>query len=200
VWILGFSFVLSLLQDPECGPVYVFDRNVESNRHDGATNIQGNITDVSKVKSLLNDIKPRVIFHAASPGPSFPNGGDKDQYETNIKGTEVLLASASKCPSVQAFVFSSTVDIYANPPHTNTDETQTLWNLSSKTWEYGRTKAMADEIVRAANSPSLSTVSIVMAHTYGVRDSQSIPTTLDPFPEIREFSKSATAKIWLRCR
>lgn len=179
VWISRFYLVRDLLQDEECGPIYVLDRNVESNRHDGATYVQGSITDVSKVESLLRDIKPQVIFHAASPNPSFPVFGEKDQYDTNVCGTEILLTSASECPSVRAFVFSSTVDIYADPPNINSDENQKLWDSSSKTWEYGRTKAMADEIIRAANGPNLSTVNIVMAHTYGVRDNQSIPVTLD---------------------
>jgi len=75
---LGFYLVQDLLRDPECGPVYVLDRNVESNCHEGVTYIQGSITDVGKVDSLLQDIKPRVIFHAASPNPSFPTGGKGD--------------------------------------------------------------------------------------------------------------------------
>lgn len=94
-------------------------------------------------------------------------------------GTEILLTSASKCPSVRAFVFSSTVNIYADPSHTNPNEDQKLENSSSQTWKYGLTKVMADEMLRAANGLNLSTVNIIMAHTYGVRDNQSIPVTLD---------------------
>jgi sterol-4alpha-carboxylate 3-dehydrogenase (decarboxylating) len=179
---LGFYLVQDLLRDPECGPVYVLDRNVESNCHEGVTYIQGSITDVGKVDSLLQDIKPRVIFHAASPNPSFPTGGKGDQYATNVTGTEILLSSASECSSVRAFVFSSTVDIYADPPHFNADESQTLWGPSSRTWEYGRTKAMADKLVRFANGPNFSTVNLVMAHSYGVRDNQTIPSTLNACP------------------
>ncbi|KAE9363062.1 NAD(P)-binding protein [Stipitochalara longipes BDJ] len=180
---LGFYLVHDLLRDPECGPVYVLDRDIESNRHDGATYIQGNITDAEQVNSIFQEIKPRVVFHAASPNPSFPTGGKGDQYATNVTGTEILLTNASESSSVRAFVFSSTVDIYADSPHFNADESQTLWNPSSKTWEYGRTKAMADKIVRLANSPSLPTVSLVMAHSYGVRDNQTIPSTLNACPE-----------------
>jgi sterol-4alpha-carboxylate 3-dehydrogenase (decarboxylating) len=179
---LGFYLVRDLLQDPECGPVYVLDRDTQSNRHDGATYIQGSITDAAKVNSLFQDIKPRTIFHAASPNPSFPTCGKGDQYETNVKGTQILLAKASECSPVRAFIFSSTVDAYADSPHFNADESQNLWSSSSKTWEYGRTKAIADRTVRAANGPSLPTVSLVMAHSYGVRDSQTIPSTLNACP------------------
>jgi len=42
---------------------------------------------------------------------------------------------------------------------------------------------MADKIVRLANSPNLPTVSLVMAHSYGVRDTQTIPATLNACPE-----------------
>jgi sterol-4alpha-carboxylate 3-dehydrogenase (decarboxylating) len=179
---LGFYLVRDLLQDAECGPIYVLDRDIESNRHDGVTYIQASIEDASKVGSLLQEIKPRVIFHTASPNPTFPTGGERDQYETNVKGTQVLPTCASECPLVKAFVFSSSVEIYANSPHVNADESQALFTPTSKTWAYGRTKAMADEIVRAANSPSLPTVSLVMAGSYGVRDSQTIPATLNACP------------------
>lgn len=179
---LGFYLVRDLLQDPRCGFVYVLDRSIMLNRHDGATYIQGNITDVSKVDSLIQEIKPRAIFHCASPNPSFPTGRDGDQYDTNVKGTEILLTSAKECPSVKAFVFSSSVEIYADSPHINADESQPLFTASSKTWEYGRTKAMADEIVRAANGPSLLTVSLVMASSYGVKDSQMVPAVLNASP------------------
>jgi len=200
---LGFYLVQDLLRDPECGPVYVLDRNVESNRHSGATYIQGSITDIGRVESLIQEIHPRVIFHAASPNPSFPTGGKEDQYATNVTGTEILLSSASECSSVQAFVFSSTVDIYADSPHFNADESQSLWSQSSKTWEYGRTKAMADKIVRLANSPNLSTVTLVMAHSYGVRDTQAIPATLNACPENQKpfqigDGKNLVEVLWMR--
>lgn len=177
---LGFHLVHDLIEDPDCGPVYVLDRKVDDiNVHDGATYVEGTISDVGKVESLLRDIKPRVIFHAAAPNPTFPTGGDKDQYETNVKGTEILLTAATAHPSVKAFVFTSTVDAYANPPHENVDESQSIFNASSKTWAYGRTKAMADELVRAANGPELRTVSLRTCHQYGERDEQTIPVAIN---------------------
>ena len=69
---LGYYLVRDLLRVPDCGQVYVLDRNLESNLHDGATYIQGSITDATKVQSLIDKIQPRVIIHAASPNAALP--------------------------------------------------------------------------------------------------------------------------------
>jgi len=41
---------------------------------------------------------------------------------------------------------------------------------------------MADKLVHLANGPNFSTVNLDMAHSYGVRDNQTIPSTLNACP------------------
>ena len=114
-----------------------------------------------------------MLPHRTQP---FPTKGERDQYETNVKGTQILLTAASESSSCKALVFTSTMDIFADPPLYNVDESHPLWTSSpSKVWAYGRTKAMADEIVRAANGPNLSTTSLIVTHLYGARDTQIFP-------------------------
>lgn len=176
---LGFHLVRRLLDDPECGPVYVLDINIERNQHDGAEYMKGSILDVEVVDWVIQKIKPQVIFHLASPNPTIPDPKEGALYETNVKGTEILLTSAASCDSVKAFVFTSTIDIYADPPHKNADETQPLWVPGSNTAEYGISKAVAEKIVLAANSPKLQTVSIVVSHLYGERCRQGTIAAVD---------------------
>lgn len=176
---LGYHLVDHLLRDDECGPVHVVDRNIANNQHPGATYTQGDISDSQAMHELVTRIKPRVIFHAASPPASLPAHLRKAFCETNVNGTNVLLTVATECNSVEAFVFSSSVDVYADPPHHNVDETHPLWPPSAQLSEYIRTKTIADRLVLASNGPRLRTVSLRLSHMYGERHLQGLTEVLD---------------------
>lgn len=177
---LGYHLVRVLLEDPECGPVYVLDVRISNNIHPRANYISGSITDVETVDAVLKKIQPEVIFHAASPNPTYPTSSNRNFfYETNVKGTEILLTAATESESVKAFVFTSSVDIYAHPPHNNITESHALCSTTPTTSEYARTKSIAHTLVLAAISPNLRTVSLLNAHMYGERCSQGIPAALD---------------------
>ncbi|KAK3331208.1 hypothetical protein B0H66DRAFT_546096 [Apodospora peruviana] len=178
---LGYALVRQLLADPECGAIHVVDRAIKNNRHDGrATYVEGSITDRTFMTKLLNDTKPTVIFHLASPNPTHPTGPASDMYDTNVKGTQFLLEVASLTNTVKAFVFCSSVDVYDPAiPHTRADESHPLCRPTFGE-PYARTKAMADQLVLAASSrkPGLRTVSLRLSHMYGDRCRQQMPTLL----------------------
>ncbi|KAI3588153.1 hypothetical protein IWW34DRAFT_18465 [Fusarium oxysporum f. sp. albedinis] len=176
---LGYHLVRQLLQDDESGEVYVLDRDVSRNRHDNASYFKGDISDGEFVRGVVNDIRPSVIFHCASPIAALPMSREREFYATNVKGTEALLTVASECDAIQAFVFTSSVDAYANPPHTNADETYPLWSPNDKSNEYNRTKAIGDHLVREANGPRLRTVTLRPGHAYGERHVQGMVEVLD---------------------
>ena len=175
---LGFHLVAQLLREPDCGSVYVLDRTlIPTNMHDLATYISGSITDAALIHSLLNKFSPRTIFHLASPDSIIST--DSDLHSTNVTGTSILLDAASQTASIKAFIFTSSIDIYASPPHINITETHPLVSSTSHPSAYNRTKAAAHRLVLAANSPSLPTVALISAHHYGPRDTQSLPAILD---------------------
>ncbi|RBA20986.1 hypothetical protein FPRO05_08433 [Fusarium proliferatum] len=176
---LGFHLVRQLMQDDESGEVYVLDRDISRNRHENVSYIKGDISDGGFVRRVVNEIRPTVIFHCASPFAALPMSREGEFYATNVKGTEALLTAASECDAVQAFVFTSSVDAYANPPHTNADETYPLWSPDDKSNEYNRTKAIGDCLVRKANSPRLRTVTLRPGHAYGERHVQGMVEVLD---------------------
>ncbi|KAJ3538516.1 hypothetical protein NM208_g5874 [Fusarium decemcellulare] len=176
---LGYHIVRHLLNDQESGAVYVLDRNVERNRHKNATYVCGNITDSELLRTLVAEIRPSVIFHTASPIASLPAKREGEFYETNVKGTEVLLTIAAESEHVQAVVYTSSVDIYANPPHQDVTESHPLWPSSDKSNEYNRTKSIADSLVRDANGPQLRTIALRLGHAYGERHIQGMVEILD---------------------
>ncbi|KAF4422234.1 Sterol-4-alpha-carboxylate 3-dehydrogenase, decarboxylating [Fusarium austroafricanum] len=176
---LGFHLVRQILQDDECGDVHVLDVDVSKNRHEEASYFEGSITDAQLVRKTIADTRPTVIYHTASPTALLPAKREGEYWKTNVEGTEILLNAALESDAVKAFVFTSSVDVYANPPHADVDETFPLWKDSNKSNEYNRTKAIADILVRQANSPQLRTVSLRPGHGYGERHTQGLVEVLD---------------------
>ncbi|KAF4475711.1 C-3 sterol dehydrogenase C-4 decarboxylase [Fusarium agapanthi] len=176
---LGFHLTRQLLQDDESGQVYVLDRDVSRNRHEDVSYIKGDISDGEFVRGVINDVGPSVIFHCASPIAALPMNREGEFYATNVKGTEVILTAAFESDAVRAFVFTSSVDAYANPPPTKADETYPLWSPNDKSNEYNRTKAIGDSLVREANGTRLRTVTLRPGHAYGERHVQGMVEVLD---------------------
>ncbi|KAM6517938.1 hypothetical protein FSOLCH5_006709 [Fusarium solani] len=176
---LGYHLVRYLLADNERGAVYVVDRDISKNQHEKVTYVRGSITDSALLRSLITKIEPSVIFHIASPIASLPASREGEFLETNVKGTEVLLTVATESESVGAFVYTSSVDIYTNPPYLNVVESHELWPASDKSNEYNRTKAIADGLVREANGPRLRTATLRLGHAYGERHIQGMVEVLD---------------------
>ncbi|KAF4331990.1 C-3 sterol dehydrogenase C-4 decarboxylase, partial [Fusarium beomiforme] len=176
---LGYHLVRQLLQDDETEHVYVLDRDVSRNRHENATYLKADLSDSERVREIVIDVQPNAICHCASPVANLPMDREGEFYATNVKGTEVLLTVAAECDAVKALVFTSSVDAYANPPHTNVDETYPLWSPTDKSNEYNRTKAIGDHLVRQANGPRLRTVALRPGHAYGERHVQGMVEVLD---------------------
>lgn len=197
---LGYHLVDRLLADPDCaGPVHVLDVTVARNRHDNhpsgkhITYIKGSLTDEPLVSSLVHEHKYVVIFHTASPNASYA-ASRSDFYKVNVDGTKLLLRLSKQSPHVRAVVYTSSIDVYADPPHRHIKESHPLWPEKPWPWagvsEYDRTKAIAHRLVLAANTPadtnqqgSLKTAVIVSAHLWGIRCSQGLSVLFDTFSD-----------------
>lgn len=204
---LGYHLVGHLRSDPECaGPVHVLDLDITRNTHtspetsssSSVTYTKGSLADTSLLSSLLARLQPTVIFHTASPNATY--GSRADFEDVNIEGTKTLLRLAKESTHVRAVVFTSTLDIYADPPHRHIKETHPIWPERPKPWagvgEYDRTKAVAHRLVLAANTTDdggasgeddfsgiLKTAVIVPSHMWGVRDSQGLSLFFDTFAD-----------------
>lgn len=187
---LGYHLVSLLLSDPDCGAVYVLDVNTTTNTHPDATYIRGSVTDSPLVLSaILDTVQPTVVFHAASPSATY---APRTSFQvTNVQGTKSLLRLAKEKPFVKALVYTSSLDIYADPPLDHAQETHPLWPDHPLPWrgvsEYDRTKTIAHRLVLAANSPPvLKTAIIVPSHIWGVRDRQGLSLFFDTFADPRK--------------
>lgn len=181
---LGFHIVRALLQDADCPTVSVLSRNPTHNRLPGVSYHAGDISSPVTIQSLLDEVRPRVIIHAASPHGHVVNVDTSIYQETNVKGTTNLLACAAQTPSTVALVYTSSVMVMAGSEHKYADESTPVLNDSSKADEYAKSKAMADTLVLKANDPGnkpdkgLRTACIRLPGIYGERDTQMTPNLL----------------------
>ncbi|MCJ1427687.1 hypothetical protein MMC29_005592, partial [Sticta canariensis] len=183
---LGFHIVRLLLEDPDCSTVSVsvLSRNPNRNRLPGVSYHAGDISNPQAIQSLLDELKPRVIIHAAAPSGHAVTGNPSVYRETNIKGTMNLLDCAARVSSPIAFVYTSTSVVIVGSEHNLADESSPVLNASSKENEYAKTKAIADTLVLEANDPGketengLRTACIRLTAMYGERDTQITPNLL----------------------
>lgn len=181
---LGFHIVRSLLEDPDCSIVSVLSRNPTRNCLPGVAYHAGDISNPEAIRSLLDELKPRVIIHAAAPSGHAVTSNASVYQETNIKGTANLLACAAQAPFTMAFVYTSTTVVIVGSEQNRADESSPVLNASSKENEYAKTKAIADTLVLAANDPGnenekgLRTACIRLTAMYGERDTQITPNLL----------------------
>lgn len=75
----------------------------------------GDVCDLEKFKSRINDIKPDIIIHmAAQPLVRYSYEYPVETYKTNVMGTVNLLEAVRNSPSVKAVVNVTTDKCYEN--------------------------------------------------------------------------------------
>lgn len=150
------------------------------------TAIEADIRDAGALNQALIDFAPDAVVHFAglkAVGES--NDVPLDYYQTNVTGSMNLLA-AMDAAGCRRIVFSSSATVYGEPHYLPFDENHPI----APTNPYGRTKAMAEEIIRdwTVATPGSSAVLLryfnpVGAHESGRigEDPQGIPNNLVPF-------------------
>lgn len=73
------------------------------------------ISDYTKLHTLMQTIKPEVVFHlAAQPLVQYAYDFPIETYATNVMGTVHVLEAIRRCPSVRAAVIVTTDKCYEN--------------------------------------------------------------------------------------
>jgi sterol-4alpha-carboxylate 3-dehydrogenase (decarboxylating) len=126
------------------------------------------ITDEQNVRSVLAEVRPRLILHVASPIYTSP---DKMLRDCNIKGTTNILRCALENKDVQALLYTSTIGVISNRPPHPVSEAETILHIESSnvSW-YFKSKAIADKMVLDANGADLNTAVLRVPNLYGGED------------------------------
>ncbi|KAI3537626.1 3-beta hydroxysteroid dehydrogenase/isomerase [Colletotrichum filicis] len=133
--------------------VDVVDLRCANNRNHKANYHEADITDVDKIKSLFENVKPDVVVHTASPAPQGDSAIAKDLFrKVNVDGTASIIA-ACQAASVKALVYTSSASIISDNATDliNADERWPVIRGELQTEYYSETKAAAEELVLEAN-------------------------------------------------
>lgn len=139
----------------------------------GATGIQGDLRNLNDVKAACEGVD--VVFHVAALAKAW--GPIEDFRSINVTGTRNVL-DAMEAQGVSRLVFTSSPSVVASggpienggedipyPPHNDSP--------------YGQTKAESEQMVMAANSRHVATVSLRPRLVVGPREDNMIPNILD---------------------
>lgn len=179
---LGHHIVAQLLESYDA-KVSVVDLRTDRNRLDSVTYYDADITSELAVKNVLEKATPAVIIHTASPAFLGDEGQNKALYKkVNVDGTQNLIDRAGEAGCVKAFVYTSSASVIHDTVSdlVNADERWPALRAPLQREYYSETKAMAEEIVLAANRKhnNMLTIAIRPAGIFGEGDQQIIPGLL----------------------
>ncbi|RYF39683.1 MAG: NAD-dependent epimerase/dehydratase family protein [Cytophagaceae bacterium] len=148
--LLGFHIVKFLLESNHSpSEIFVFDISTQTNRHEGVTYIQGDVGSKSDVRSALAQANPTVIINTASPDANRPG---KQVFERcNVLGVQNIIECAQE-RHIRVLVHTSSSEVSQTSHHdlVNEPEKPVLEDPVDGS-VYGRTKAIGERLVLAAN-------------------------------------------------
>lgn len=163
--------------------VYVTSRNPNAPsayRSDGASYHTAELSDPPSLQRVVDDTKPAVIFHCATPDPAAHNVPLATLDAVNIVGAKALIDVAVAAESVQALVFTSSVTVHEGQEHFFSDEETPLKTSRSSGEAYSKSKAQADRLMLEANGRGgLRTTFLRLTSVYGERDKSTVLAMMD---------------------
>lgn len=100
------------------------------------------LTDLEKLKKIIGEMQPGVIFHLAAQLPGL-KVDPKTFFRDNVQATFNLLESTKGLP-VSRFIFASTMNVYGKPKYLPVDENHSIEPVNL----YGLTKLLAENLFK----------------------------------------------------
>jgi nucleoside-diphosphate-sugar epimerase len=135
----------------------------------GVLLFRGDLQDLRQVIRACAGVD--VVFHVASKTGAW--GPWDEFYGTNFVGTGNVLAACRKQDVPRLVYTSSPSVVFDNRPHEGADESLPYPDRYEN--HYSHTKARAEQLVLAANSSDLLTVSLRPHLVFGPRDNHLLP-------------------------
>ncbi|KAF7543077.1 hypothetical protein G7046_g10065 [Stylonectria norvegica] len=89
------------------------DLRCTKNRNPAAAYYECDITDVAKLTSVLEDIKPDVVIHTASPLAIDAKNSNEIFRRVNVDGTQAVVEACQKT-GVKALVYTSSASVVSD--------------------------------------------------------------------------------------
>ncbi|HBE42030.1 MAG TPA: 3-beta hydroxysteroid dehydrogenase [Bacteroidales bacterium] len=146
--------------------------------------------DISDSDSVLRACEHKdIIFHVAARAGTA--GHYRDYYRTNVTGTANII-QACKMNRIKYLIYTSSASVVFNGKNIGGAD-ESLPIPSRPLSYYTATKAIAEQMILQANSPTLSTISLRPHLVYGPGDNHLIPEII---------SKAANGRLYRigKCR
>jgi len=135
----------------------------------GADQRQGDLADANAVWRAAEGCD--IVFHVGAKAGYW--GRYRDYYKANVRGTSHVIEACHK-NNIRRLVFTSSPSVIASDANLeNVDETYPYPHRYFA--HYPKTKAMAEQVVLAANGPDLATVALRPHLVWGIGDHHLIP-------------------------
>ena len=171
---LGYHIVSQLLESR--AQVSVLDSKIDRNRVNSVQYHSADISIKADVDAVLTIVRPQVIIHTASPTALSTNS--ELYHRVNVDGTRNLLECARSVKTVKAFVYTSSASVVHDgiSDLVDADESFPVLYVPDQKEVYSHTKALADDLVRAANDPGhgMLTVCLRPAGMFGENDQNTL--------------------------
>jgi nucleoside-diphosphate-sugar epimerase len=165
---LGSAIVQRLLD--RGGLVRSFSRNSYRALWElGVEEVHGDLGDPGAVSEACRGVD--VVFHAAAKAGYW--GPYKEYYRTNVSGTRNVIEACRK-HGIKRLVYTSSPSVIATGHDLNGVDESVPYPNSFKA-HYPATKAEAERMVLAANSPTLATIALRPHLIWGPGDNHILP-------------------------
>ena len=141
--------------------------NTELLKGPGINVVTGNITDRESLVAAMPNA-PDAVFHVAANTSSW-SAHDAQQYQDNVIGTGNML-DVALLKGAKRFVYTSSISSYGYQPGRRLDESTPSNAMTCGHYNYGKTKYLAEQLVRTAVQSGLSTVILNPVNILGPYD------------------------------
>jgi nucleoside-diphosphate-sugar epimerase len=131
---------------------------------------RGNLTDLGSLQAAM-PTAPHAVFHVAANTSSWSRG-DAQQYQDNVVGTQNMLDVALQ-QRAKRFVYTSSISAYGYQPGRRIDEQTPSNALTCGHYNYGKTKYLAEQLVRSAVPKGLPAVILNPVNILGPYDTNN---------------------------
>jgi nucleoside-diphosphate-sugar epimerase len=137
--------------------------------------VKGDVTDLDDLVAFLDNYGPEVVIHLASWGMSGWPMLSKRCEQINIGGVEALI-EAMRQTDTEALIYTSTYNVvYGGEEIAGGDESLPYYPVEQHSDIYSASKAIAEQMALAANSPNLRVLSLRPAAIYGDGEERHFP-------------------------
>jgi sterol-4alpha-carboxylate 3-dehydrogenase (decarboxylating) len=140
--------------------------------------VRADVLDPDALEKVFHEAKPAIIVHTVGVFPlgaaRYSTKGKETVFNINVKGTRNVLYASQKC-GAKGLVYTSSITVICDDLSRDFKNINESWPTGRVGTSYGQSKAIAEDLVLAANTPTFSTCALRSAPIFGPNDTVLIP-------------------------